>query len=169
MTYRDLITYLLRIRGIRGTLSVGLAVLAMGCASTHGTSATAAGPAAQIAQQLERYRTGVMAMDYDAIAAVFTVDAVLSHEAQAPVTGRAAIRKFLMSFAAYHVTSYDLIADSTARDGTHATTAGRYAQTVRLPDSTTVSVAGSFSALWRLDTDGTWRISSMHTVSPPKS
>ena len=86
MTYRDLIRHLRQIRGIRGTRTIGLAVLALGCAS----------------------------------------------------------------------------------NGAPATTDGHYAQTVRLRDSTTVSVAGTFRALWHLDTDGVWRISSMHTASLPK-
>ena len=168
MTYRDKIINDRRIRGGRGTLTLFLAALAVACAPTHGTSAAAASQTAQLARQLERYRTGLMATDYDAVTSVFTVDASLSHEAQTPITGRDAIRKLLMSFSADHLTSFELIADKTARDGAPATTDGHYAQTVRLRDSTTVSVAGTFRALWHLDTDGVWRISSMHTASLPK-
>ena len=151
-------------------VAVALAsVLASACAPPHRSAGVTSPDATRIATQLNRYRTAVMAMNYDTIASVFTADASLSHESQPPITSRDSIRKFLMSFAAYHVTAYDLVADSTVITGPAASADGHYAQTVRLPDGSTVNVSGTFHSMWRREPDGVWRISALHTASPPRS
>ena len=147
-----------------------LAAIAVACAPTRGANAPASSAAAAnaIGAQLERYRAAVMTMDYDAIASVFTADAALSHETQAPIIGRDSIRKFLMSFAAYRVTAYQLVADSQTVNGAAARADGHYAQTVRVPDGSTVSVAGTFTTQWHREPDGIWLITSLHTASPAR-
>ena len=157
--------------GLRSGLLVLLTAGALSCNSAGGsTRATStASSASAIRLQLDRYRAAVMAMNYDAIASVFTANASLSHDQQSPITSRDSIRKFLMSFSAYHVTAYELVADSQTVSGADARAIGHYTQTVRIPDGTIVTVTGTFTTQWRREADGIWRIIVLHTASPPHS
>ncbi len=159
-------------RAIAHVLITGVA---FACGTTHAASPTptdangAASSASEAAirTQLDRYRTAVISMNYDTIASVFTANASLSHEQQSPITSRDSIRKFLMSFSAYHVTAYELVADSQTVSGADGRAVGHYAQTVRIPDGTIVTVTGTFTTQWRREADGIWRIIVLHTASPP--
>ena len=157
--------------GLRSSLLALLIAGAVSCNSAAGSGQTtsAASSASAIRLQLDRYRTAVMAMNYDAIASVFGANASLSHDQQPPITSRDSIRTFLMSFSAYHVTAYELVADSQTVSGADARSDGHYTQTVRIPDGTIVTVTGTFITQWRREADGIWRIIVMHTASPPHS
>jgi uncharacterized protein (TIGR02246 family) len=113
---------------------------------------------------LSQYREAVLKQDSGAITALFEERAAISHGGQRPIVGREKIRKFLQSFAAYRVLSYDIEARSTDVEGDVATQDGNYRQTVVVPDGKTITVRGSIHARWKRH-GGKWLIESMHTAS----
>ncbi len=122
-------------------------------------------PAQTPGDALAAYRQSVLAMDIDSTAELLEPDAQIHHADQAPVVGRAAIRKFLETFRAYHVTAYVIDAASTVVTGDTATQRGSYHQEVTGPGGEAIHADGVFEASWHRDGDGRWRIARMHTNS----
>ena len=114
---------------------------------------------------LAAYRASVLTMNIDATVARLEPDAQIHHADQPAIVGRDAIRAFLQTFSAYHVTGYRLDADSTVVTGDTATQHGSYHQDVTGPDGAPLHVDGVFDASWKRDPDGRWRIARMHTNS----
>jgi len=125
----------------------------------------AAHPTQTPADALAAYRQSVLAMDIDATAELLEPDAQIHHADQAPIVGRDAIRKFLETFRAYHVTAYVIDAASTVVTRDTATQRGNYHQEVTSPEGEAIHVDGVFEASWHRDGDGRWRIARMHTNS----
>ncbi len=140
------------------------ATVAPGCTASRGTVATP--PAAELAAALENYRLLAVRSDAHAMAGEFTEQGSLAHKGQPPVVGRAAIERFLASFAAYRVVSEELIADTTTATGASGVQTGRYRQTVETPADGTVTVNGTFRADWQREPDGRWRLARLETASP---
>ena len=126
--------------------------------------AACAHPVREVNDELEAYRRAVFAMNVGAIVDEFAPSASISHADQPPVIGKAAIGAFLSTFAAFHVTQYTLVADSTRIDGDLAFQHGHYHQAVTTPDGKPVEVSGVFDAEWKKQPDGHWRITRMHTA-----
>lgn len=112
---------------------------------------------------LERHRLAALRMDVRAITALVPSYASMAHESHVPVVGRDSIRRFLESFAAIKVLSYDLVALKTTVAGATARQRGQHAQTVRIPDGSAVRLNGTFRAEWRL-TPQEWQIVRMRTA-----
>ena len=127
-------------------------------------AACAAHPERDVNDALAAYRSSVTEMNVDATVALFAPSASISHAEEPPVIGRGAIGAFLRTFAAYHVTAYELAAESTRVDGEIAVQHGHYHQEVQTPDGKQVTVDGVFDASWKLQPDGHWRITRMHTA-----
>jgi uncharacterized protein (TIGR02246 family) len=126
--------------------------------------AACANPERQVEGELAAYRRAVFAMNVPAIVDEFAPSASISHADQPPVIGKDAIGAFLQTFAAFHVTEYTLVADSTRVDGELAFQHGHYHQAVTTPDGKAVEVSGVFDADWKQQPDGHWRITRMHTA-----
>jgi ketosteroid isomerase-like protein len=127
--------------------------------------AACAHPERDVDSALGAYRRSVLEMNVDATVELFAPSASISHANEPPVIGKAAIGAFLRTFAGYKVTSYDLTAASTQIAGDTAAQHGTYHQSVDTPDGKHVEVGGVFDASWRLEPDGQWRITRMHTES----
>ena len=126
-------------------------------------AACAAHPERDVNDALGAFRASIAEMNVDATVALLAPSASISHAEEPPVIGRAAIGAFLRSFAGYHVTSYRLVAESTSVNGEFAAQHGHYHQDVQTPDGKQISVDGVFDASWKLQPDGHWRITRMHT------
>jgi ketosteroid isomerase-like protein len=127
-------------------------------------AACAAHPERDVNDALAAYRMSIAEMNVDATVALFAPSASISHAEEAPVIGRPAIGAFLRTFSAYHVTTYQLDAESTRVNGELAAQHGHYHQEVQTPDGQHVTVDGVFDASWKLQPDGHWRITRMHTA-----
>ncbi len=127
-------------------------------------AACAAHPERDVSNALDAYRTSIAEMNVDATVALFAPSASISHADEPPVIGRPAIGAFLRTFSNYHVTAYELSAESTRVDGELAAQHGHYHQEVVTPDGKQVTVDGVFDASWKLQPDGHWRITRMHTA-----
>lgn len=123
-------------------------------------------PEAEVEEALARYERWSVAMAHDSIASLFTPDGAMSNAGQAPIIGPAAIRTFLRSFAAFHVLSNRLIADTTRVQGDTARQTGSYRQRVRIPAGDTVEVSGRFVAEWVKLAAGDWRLRRLATAPP---
>jgi uncharacterized protein (TIGR02246 family) len=116
---------------------------------------------------LQKYQMATLRMDTPALVALFTTDASIAHEMQAPIVGRDSIAKFLATFATYKVRAYTMIVTAQAVTGDSATQTGTYEQTVRPPDGKEVHVRGTFHATWMRQPDKRWLLFRMHTASRP--
>ncbi len=161
-----------RFGGLRRALTVLASAALLGCAMRAGPPAAPAPDAAaetdraQVLAQLARYEAAVRRMDTVSLAALFEVDGVADDAHSTPIRGRAAIKAFLDSFAAYHVVSHVNRADRTLVEGDRATQTGIYDQTVITPEGRSVHVNGLFTATWARQGDGTWLLQRMHTQPP---
>jgi ketosteroid isomerase-like protein len=124
-----------------------------------------ANPERDVDSALGAYRRSIVEMNVDATVELFAPSASISHANEPPVIGKAAIGAFLRTFSGYKVTSYDLAAASTRISGNTAAQHGTYHQAVDTPDGQHLQVGGVFDASWRLEPDGHWRITRMHTES----
>jgi uncharacterized protein (TIGR02246 family) len=138
--------------------------LALGCAKDGQTEQKSE---AELRAATRHYAQLVLAMDNVRIAALFTRDGEMSADGQEPVRGQDAIRKFLEGFKAYHVLGESLTADEISVHGPIGEVAGQYHQRVRLPAGKVVEVSGTYTAEWRRDRDGSWRIYRIATTSKP--
>ena len=136
----------------------------MKLAATLVVLAACVSPERKVTDALAAYRQAVFDMNVDAIVENFAPSASISHADQPPVIGKAAIGAFLRTFAGFHVSQYTLDADSTRVDGELAWQHGHYHQAVMTPDGKAVEVSGVFDASWKMQPDGHWRITRMHTA-----
>ena len=119
----------------------------------------------EVGAVLHAYRAAILAGDAQRAALSFADDAKLSHDAQPPVRGRAAIRDLLASFASFRVQSYELSAVTTLSTGTGVEQRGPYRQIVVTPEGQVIRFAGTFVAHWSRSAGGPWLITTMHTAS----
>ena len=154
----------------RGRWTVGPALLAAALVLGACVAVNRARPAAaavEINRALEGYRALIVRQDAPAIAALYTEQGSMAHRGSPAVVGRAAIQRFLESYAAYRVLAEELVADSTEVSGARGTQLGHYRQSVETPHDGTVTVSGTFRAEWLRGRDGRWRIERFETAPPP--
>lgn len=128
---------------------------------------------------LQQYAHHVLAMNIPGLTGLFTAEGEIVNPGQAPIRGRAAIAKLLISFADYRVLAYNVQSETTTLDGHSAVQTGSYRQRVRLPNGEVVEPAGKFKAEWTrsrgVDGDGEdsgekfgrWLLTRMSTTPAP--
>ena len=119
---------------------------------------------AALDQALQRYHDAVLRADIDQLAAMFTLDAQVSHGSAPAVAGREAIHAWLESLAEQRVQEFELKARMTRVDGDSATQSGSYRRRTVSPQGGSVEVQGLFDARWARQS-GHWLLARMHTES----
>jgi len=116
----------------------------------------------RIEARMQEYSARLLAADPAAIAALFTPEGEMVNPRQAPVHGRAAIEKFLASYADYHLLSNQDTTDSIGVDNDTAELIGTYAQKVRSPDGHIFEAKGRLEVNWA-KVNGEWLIVQLET------
>ncbi len=128
---------------------------------------------AAIRAALERYHTGWLANDAEAVRSTFTRDAVLMpHHGLAPVIGMAAINEFWWpaGTAKTTITRFIQTVDEVGGEGKLAYVRGRGEVAWRVEDQGTVQnwrTGGNYMALFKRQADGRWLISHLIWDDPP--
>ena len=112
--------------------------------------------AAAIRQALSDFVLHAVAGDWDALAALYTEEAVVMPPNQEPVVGRSAIRNF---FSALTVTDFQLEPIEIGGRGDLAFARGTYSWTVRVGEGEPAADHGQWLTIWREQADGTWLLS----------
>lgn len=131
---------------MRGTVVLLMALVAITSCKTQRADDSAR---REVLAALAHYDSLIVHMDHDSIAATFMPNGESSDGNQAPIRGPDAIRHSLLNFAAYHVLSNRLGADTTIVIADTAWQTGTYSQRVQIPKGDTVSVSGRFAVTWQ--------------------
>lgn len=99
-------------------------------------------------------------MNADSIAAVYDIHGELGNIAQ----GRDSIRKFLETFKNIRMLSQASTSDFVEIMGDSAQQRGSYSQVDVVDDRDTISVRGTYIALWKWNDREGWRIKRMETT-----
>lgn len=132
------------------------AVTLAGCEGQVGESAVSEDDAAAIRQADADFVVHSVAGDWDALAALYTEDAVVMPPNQELVIGRAAIRNL---FSALTISDFSLEAIEIDGRGDLAFSRGDYSWTVSVGEGEPVADHGKWLAIWREQTNGTWLLS----------
>jgi len=122
---------------------------------------------------LEKYRTGWLSGDTDAVRSSFTDDAVLMpHHGNPPVVGKVAINEFWFpaSSTKTKITKFAQTLDEVSGEGTLAYVRGKSEVAWTVEDhgkSQRWRNAGNFLAIFRKQVDGKWLISRLIWDDPP--
>ncbi|HEX6833665.1 MAG TPA: SgcJ/EcaC family oxidoreductase [Rudaea sp.] len=119
---------------------------------------------ARVEAAFERFRQTLIAMNPDAVAALFAADGQIINEGQEPLQGREAIGKFLEGFTRYTILSYDAANIETTLEGDSATLIADYHERVRTPEGKVVDASGHLNSEWVRDGSGAWLIRRMTTT-----
>ena len=92
--------------------------------------------------------------DWDAVARMFTVDAVRFPPHHAPIRGRDAMLAWLHTFPP--IAAFDITADEIAGSGEVAFVRGQYALTAAPPGAPPITDRGHYMGLLRKQPDGSW-------------
>jgi hypothetical protein len=114
---------------------------------------------AGVERSMKTYDQLILGMDPDSIALIYSPDGELGNMAK----GRDSIRTFLSGFKNFRVLSQSSETERISIDHDSAFQTGTYRQTVILPAKDTVTVKGSFTALWIWMNGSGWRIRRMET------
>lgn len=112
----------------------------------------------EIEAAMQTYDRLIKKMDADSIALLYAPDGDLGGVAK----GRESIRNFLSGFKNVDVLSQTSSTASITVKNDSATQKGSYHQVVLVDQKDTVTVSGTYSALW-VFTEGSWHIKSMAT------
>jgi hypothetical protein len=115
---------------------------------------------AGVEQAMKTYDRFILSMNTDSITLLYTADGELGKMAK----GRDSIRNFLNRFKDFKVLSQNSETNKISIDQDSAIQTGNYRQTVIIPSKDTVSVKGSFTALWIWNPTKGWQIRRMETV-----
>lgn len=113
----------------------------------------------EIELAMKQYDHLIKKMDTDSIALLYTADGDLGNMAH----GRDSIRKFLDTFKNFKVLSQSSTSDSIKISGDSSFQKGVYHQTVIVAPKDTVTVKGSYTALWLWVAPNGWQIKRMDT------
>ncbi|MBK0400935.1 SgcJ/EcaC family oxidoreductase [Limibaculum sp. M0105] len=124
------------------------------CASDMGMPGAMDG----IADSSARFEAAFNAGDADALAALYTADAVALPPGAARVEGRDAIRDLWQGVFDSGVSDLNLTTESIRDNGANATELGRL--TLTAPDGIggRVTAYGKYIVLWERDGEGVWRL-----------
>jgi uncharacterized protein (TIGR02246 family) len=145
---------------IRRIMKNGAAILLLllcACASSTTTSSNDAD--AYIRTAAQRYTSAFNAGDAATVASFYTDDAVLTPPNMPATQGIAAIRGAVSGFLASHPT-LSFSPDSITQNGDTATERGRYTLTAGGQTD-----HGTYTAVWKRQADGTWKMSADTVVS----
>ena len=109
-----------------------------------------------IRQALSDFVLHAVAGDWDALAALYTEEAVVMPPNQELVIGRSAIRNL---FSALTVSDFQLEPIEIGGRGDVAFARGTYSWTVRVGEGEPVTDHGKLLTIWREQADGTWLLS----------
>ncbi len=112
-----------------------------------------------VEQAMQKYDRLILGMNADSISLIYAPDGELGKMAK----GRDSIRNFLNSFKKFRVLSQTSETNTIRIDGDTALQTGNYRQTVIIPSNDTVTVKGSFNALWIWVSRNGWLIQRMET------
>ncbi|MEI9921144.1 MAG: nuclear transport factor 2 family protein [Bacteroidota bacterium] len=112
---------------------------------------------------MREYDRVLQTLDADAIAALYDEEGDLGEQAH----GREAIRKFLSGFKDIEVLSQLSSTNNIEMLGDSAVQTGSYVQIDVVGKKDTITVRGTYTALWRWDGDA-WKIKRMETQSTSK-
>ncbi|HEY1848341.1 MAG TPA: DUF4440 domain-containing protein, partial [Opitutaceae bacterium] len=135
-------------------LVLACALAAFGCESPKAKHADVDRAAVQ--SWLRRYSDLMLAMDTQALSAMFAPDGLLANPKRPPVRGPEAIKKFLDGFADFKVLSNEDTAATTVVDGDTAEQTGTYSQKVRSPDGQVFDTKGRLEVEWMRAPSGQW-------------
>ena len=127
-----------------------------GCAEQRGGSITSESDAAAIRQASSDFALHAEAGDWDAVAALYTEEAVVMPPGQETVIGRSAI---LDLFSPLTISDFQLVTAEIDGRGDLAFARGTYVWTVRVGDGEPVPDGGKWLTVWRKQADGTWLLS----------
>jgi len=145
----------------------------VGCAASNAPAVpeyTAADSAA-VSATIEKWRTTILARDFDGWATTVSPDVVLQPPNIKPLVGRAAAVEYIKSYPV--ITKFDVVIHEQVGLGDVAYDRGSFMIAVTLPDGTAGSDTGSFMSVFRRQADTTWahdRViwnSSLPVVAPP--
>jgi uncharacterized protein (TIGR02246 family) len=103
------------------------------------------------------YLAGLKSGDADAMAALYTDDAIQLPEKDAPLRGKAAIRAgYAETFASVRFTGGSIVTSDLTRDGNVAVEVGAYVFDL-LVKGKPVTIKGRYLTIWR-NVGGTWKI-----------
>lgn len=152
--------------------ATAVVAIAFACTSRPGAQAqfTDADSAA-VAASIEKWRSTILARDFDGWATSVTSDVVLHPPNTKPIVGRAAAVEYIKSYPV--ITKFDVIIHEQVGRGDIAYDRGTFMLALTLPDGTPASDTGSFISVFRRDADSTWahdRVmwnSSLPVAEPP--
>lgn len=114
----------------------------------------------EIETAIKNYDRLLLTMNADSIAAVYDIHGELGNIAQ----GRDSIRKFLETFKNIRMLSQASTSDFVEIMGDSAQQRGSYSQVDVVDDRDTISVRGTYIALWKWNDREGWRIKRMETT-----
>lgn len=136
-------------------LFIALALVAAGCGP--------AGPAplnetdkAAIQEATAAFGAAMRSADYDALAALYTEDALFLPPNHDAITGRAEIRTYLATFPP--ITRFDITVGAIEGAGNMAVVHGRYSMTLEPPGMPPMEDHGKYVEVRRRQPDGSWLI-----------
>jgi len=132
-------------------------LLLCACASSTTTSSNDAN--AYIRSAAQRYTSAFNSGDVNGVAAFYTDDAVLTPPNMPATKGMAAIHDAISGFLAQHPT-LSFAPDSITQNGDTATERGHYTMTAGGQTD-----HGTYTAVWKRQADGTWKMTSDTVVS----
>jgi uncharacterized protein (TIGR02246 family) len=150
-----------------------IALTVRGSAQPDQRETLSASDVAGIRADLQRYRSGWLTNDADAVRKSFTKDAVLMpHHGLAPVVGMAAINDFWWPASATRttITKFEQTIDEIGGDGKLAYVRGRSEVAWRVEDQGKIQHwhnSGNFMTILKKQADGGWRISHLIWDDPP--
>ncbi len=132
------------------------AVTLAGCEGQVGESAVSEADAAAIRQADLDFVAHSVAGDWDALAALYTEDAVVMPPNQELVIGRSAIRDL---FSPLTISDFSLETVEMEGRGDLVFARGIYSWTVAVGENEPVADHGKWLTIWRKQADGTWLLS----------
>jgi uncharacterized protein (TIGR02246 family) len=113
---------------------------------------------ARIAAIEQRIMAGFAAGDAEAVAAQYTVDALLLPQDSPPIAGRAAIAEAYRASLEEYAMRLEAVIEETEVAGDWAWVRGRFEHTsTRKADGTATTARGKYLVIARRDPDGVWR------------
>lgn len=136
--------------------ATGVAAFTFGCAPSTPDAKVAftTSDSAAVAASIEKWRSTVVARDFDGFAASVTADVVLQPPNARPIVGRAAAVEYIKSYPV--ITKFDVVIHEQVGRDDVAYDRGTYVLALTLPDGTAASDTGSFISIFRRQADSTW-------------
>lgn len=140
----------------RPLLGATAVAIAFGCTPSgpSGQAQFTAADSSAVAASREKWRSTLVARDFDGWATSVTPDVILHPPNLKPIVGRAAAVEYIKNNPV--ITRFDLVVDEQVGRGDLAYDRGTFVVALTLPDGTAASDTGSFLGVFRRQTDSTW-------------